>query len=52
MQCRGLRDVVDEEESVGVEVGGGPEAAVFFLAGGVSELEGVGRAVDGTRDGV
>ena len=31
----GLRNVVDEEESVAFEVRLRPEAAVFFLAGGV-----------------
>lgn len=30
---RGGRDVVDEEEGVRFEVRGGPETAVFFLAG-------------------
>lgn len=31
----GRGDVVDEKEGVGAEVRGGPETAVFFLAGGV-----------------
>ena len=38
-------DVVDEEEGVGAEVGGRPEAAVFFLPGGVGEGEVVGVPV-------
>lgn len=48
----GLRDVVDEQEGVGAQVRRGPQAAVFFLAGGVGDGEGVGLAVDGARDGV
>lgn len=47
-----LGDVVDEEKGIAVEVGVGPEAAVFFLACRVGEGEGVGRAVYDSRDGV
>lgn len=46
------RDVVDEEEGVGFEVRGGPEAAVFFLPGRVGEGEEVGMAVYGAGGGV
>jgi hypothetical protein len=50
---RGERgDVVDEEEGVRGQVRGGPEAAVFFLAGRVGQHEVVGVAVDGARYGV
>ncbi len=48
----GSRDVVDEEEGVGFEIRGSPEAAVFFLAGGVGEGEEVGLAVYGACGGV
>jgi hypothetical protein len=37
VKCRGVGDVVDEKEGIGLQVGGGPETAVFFLAGGVGE---------------
>ena len=46
------RDVVDEEEGIGLEVRGSPEAAVFFLTGGVGEGEEVGLAVYGACGGV
>lgn len=42
-----LRDIVDEEEGVAFQVGLRPEAAVFFLPGGVGKAEGVCRAIDG-----
>lgn len=45
-------DVVDEEEGVGAEVGGGPHAAVFLLARRVGQGEVVGGAVDAARDAV
>lgn len=48
----GVCDVVDEEEGIGAEVGGGPETTVFFLAGGVGEGEVVGAAIYLARDGV
>ena len=48
----GSGDVVDEEEGVGFEIGGSPEAAVFFLAGRVGEGEEVGMAVYGAGGGV
>ncbi len=48
----GVGDVVDEQEGVGFQVAGGPEAAVFFLAGGVGQGEVVGEAVDDAGDGV
>lgn len=35
----GVGDVVDEQEGIGEEVRGRPEAAVFFLAGGVGQQE-------------
>lgn len=47
-----LRDVVDEEEGVGGEVGGGPQTTVFFLPCGVGEVEAVRRAVYRSRHGV
>lgn len=46
------RDVVDEEEGIGFEVRSSPEAAVFFLTGGVGEGEEVGLAVYGACGGV
>lgn len=52
IEGRGGCDVVDEEEGIGAEVGGSPEAAVFFLAGGIGEVEVVGAAVDGASDRV
>jgi hypothetical protein len=45
----GRGDVVDEQEGVGLQVRGGPEAAVLLLAGRVGEHEVVGHAVDGAR---
>lgn len=48
----GVGDVVDEQEGVGFEVAGGPEAAIFFLAGRVGQGEVVGEAVDDAGDGV
>jgi hypothetical protein len=45
-------DVVDEQEGVRFEGGGGPEPAVFLLSGGVGDGEEVGDAVDGAGDGV
>lgn len=48
----GLGDVVDEQEGVAAEVGRGPEAAVFLLAGRVGQGERVGGAIDGARDRV
>lgn len=50
IEGRGGCDVVDEEEGIGAEVGGSPEAAVFFLTGGIGEMEVVGVAVDGAGD--
>lgn len=47
VEGRGRGDVVDEEKGVGAEVGGGPEATIFFLAGGVGEGEEVRVAIDG-----
>jgi hypothetical protein len=44
-----LCDVIHEEEGVRVEVGCGPESAVFFLASRVGEHEVVGCAVYGAR---
>jgi hypothetical protein len=52
LQGLGVCDVVDEEESVGGQVRGGPHATVFFLAGRVGEEERVGLAVDGAGDRV
>ena len=49
---RGIGDVVYHEEGVGAEVGGGPEATVFFLTGGVGEGEIVGSTVNLAGDGV
>lgn len=49
---RGGGDVVNEEEGIGAEVGGRPEAAVFFLAGGVGEGEVVRMAIDDARNGI
>lgn len=49
---RGGGDVVNEEEGIGAEVGGRPEAAVFFLASGVGEGEVVRMAIDDARDGI
>ena len=48
----GLCDVVDKKESVGFEVRGGPERAVFFLAGRIGEHEEVALAVDVAGYGV
>lgn len=48
----GSRDVVYEEEGVGFEIRGGPEATIFFLAGRVGEGEEVGPAVYGAGGGV
>lgn len=45
-------DVVDHEEGVCAEVGRRPHAAVLLLAGGVSEAQVVGDAVDDARDAV
>ena len=45
-------DVVDEEEGIGAEVGGGPETAVLLLAGGVGEGEEVRAAINGAGYGV
>jgi hypothetical protein len=45
----GRGDVVDEQEGVGLQVRGRPEAAVLLLAGCVGEHEVVGHAVDGAR---
>jgi hypothetical protein len=52
VEGRGVRDVVHEEEGVGFEVAGCPEAAVFFLPGGVGEGEEVREAVYGAGYGV
>lgn len=52
VEGRGVCDVVDEEEGIGAEVGGGPETTVFFLASGVGEGEVVGAAVYLASDGV
>lgn len=49
---RGVGDIVDKEEGIGLEVRRGPEPAVLFLAGGVSEREEVGQAIDGACDGI
>lgn len=43
-------DVIYEEECVGAQVGRGPEAAVFLLAGGVREGEEVGFPINGAGD--
>lgn len=48
----GVGDVVDEQEGVGFEVAGGPEAAVFFLARRVGQGEVVGEAIDDAGYGV
>ena len=48
----GSRDVVDEEEGVGFEIRGSPEAAVFFLASRVGEGEEVRLAVYDACGGV
>ena len=48
----GSRDVVDEKEGVGFEIRGGPEAAVFLLAGRVGEGEEVGLSVYSSGGGV
>lgn len=45
-----IGDVVDEEEGVGAQVGGRPEAAVFFLTGRVGEGEEVGFPIDIASD--
>lgn len=45
----GIGDVVDEEEGIRAEIGGGPETAVFFLAGRVGEHEVVRVAIHGAR---
>lgn len=50
-RCSGC-DVVDEEESVGVEIRGAEETAVLFLTGGVCEVEVVCAAIDGAGDRV
>ncbi|KAH6606006.1 hypothetical protein Trco_005159 [Trichoderma cornu-damae] len=42
-------DVVDHEEGVGAQVGGGPHAAILLLAGGVGEAQ--GRSRTSTRSG-
>ena len=47
-----IRDVVAQQEGIGLQVGRGPEAAVFFLAGGVGQVELVGLAVDGAGHAV
>lgn len=47
-----IGDVVDEEESVGAQVGGRPQAAVFLLAGRVGEGEEVGFPIDVAGDRV
>jgi len=47
-----LGDVVDEQEGIGLQVRGCPEAAVFLLAGGVGEHEMVRLAVYAARDRV
>ena len=52
LERAGLGDVIDQKESVAFEVRLRPEAAVFFLAGGVCEAERVGRAVDCSGYGV
>ena len=46
------RDIVHQEEGIGFEVGGSPEAAVFFLAGGVGKGEEVRLAVYSACGGV
>lgn len=50
LQRLGIGNVVDEEKGIGSQVGGGPHAAVFFLAGRVGEEQRVGLAVDGAGD--
>lgn len=52
VEGRGGGNVVDEQEGIGFEIRGCPEAAVFFLAGGVGEGEEVGLAVYGASGGV
>lgn len=52
IERRGGGDVVNEEEGIGAEVGGGPEAAILFLAGGVGEGKVVRMAVNDAGDGV
>ena len=52
IERRGGGDIVDKKKGIGAEVGGGPETAVFFLAGGIGEREVVRMAVDDTGDGV
>ena len=52
LERAGLRDVIDQQERVAFQVRLRPKAAVFLLAGGVCEAEGVGCAVDGSCHGV
>lgn len=47
-----IGDIVDEEKSIGAQVGGRPEPAVFFLAGRVGEGEKVGFPIDIAGNGV
>lgn len=47
-----LRDIVHQEERVRGQVGGAPQAPILLLAGGIGEVEGVGDAIDGSRDGI
>jgi hypothetical protein len=52
IQARGIGNVVDEEKGIGLKVGGGPETAVLFLTGSVSEGKEVWKTVDCASDGV
>ena len=52
LEGAGLSDVIDQQECVAFQIRLRPKAAVFFLPGGVCEAEGVGRAINGSCNGV
>ena len=52
VERRGVGDVVDEEEGIGLQVGCRPETAVFFLARRVGQGQEVGEAINGASDGI
>lgn len=43
-------NVVYKEESIGLEIGSGPETSVFFLAGGIGKGQVVVESVDCSGD--